>query len=35
MLYALRNNGWRLPTWRELRGYPDPAPLDADEAPTR
>ena len=32
MLYALRNNNWRLPSWRELRGYPDPAQLDPDEA---
>ena len=35
MFYALRNNEWRLPSWRELRGYPDPVPLDADEAPAR
>ncbi len=35
MFYALRNNDWRLPSWRELRGYPDPVPLDADEAPAR
>ena len=32
MLYALRNNNWRFPSWRELRGYPDPAQLDPEEA---
>ena len=31
LLYALRNNGWRFPSWRELRGRPDPAPLDPEE----
>ncbi|MDO5635247.1 MAG: MFS transporter, partial [Micrococcus sp.] len=27
---ALKRNDWHLPTWRELAGRPDPAPLDAE-----
>ena len=32
MFFALQRNDWRLPSWRELRGVPEPAQLDPEEA---
>lgn len=32
MFFALRRNDWRVPSWRELRGLPEPTQVDAEEA---
>ena len=32
MFFALQRNDWRLPSWRELRGVPEPVQLDPEEA---
>ena len=32
MFFALQRNDWRLPSWRELRGVPEPAQLAPEEA---
>ncbi len=30
-LFALQRSHWRIPSWRELIGRPEPAPLDAED----
>ena len=31
MFFALRRNDWHIPSWRELRGVPEPIPVDPEE----
>ncbi len=31
MFFALRRNDWHIPSWRELRGVPEPTPVDPEE----
>ena len=31
VLFALQRSHWRIPSWRELIGRPEPAPLDAED----
>lgn len=31
LMFALQRNAWHMPSWRELRGVPEPVPLDTED----